>query len=126
MEKGRQRLQGQTLIEIIVALALVALTVPAIFAALSGVIRGVDNLTDHQVRLELARSQLEYIYSQPYREDGDYPLIAVPAGYSIRLETAKIASYKYPDGRKSGEVQRITVVVSGRHGGSELEGVRFK
>jgi len=122
----KKDLQGQTLIELIVALALVALTVPAVFTAFSGVIRGAHRLADHQTRLELARSELEYLGSQPYREDGNYRLISVPQGYSIRLEVFKTREYKCPDGKICGEVQRVKVIVGGRHGSSELEGVKFK
>ncbi len=117
--------RGQTLIEVIVALALLAMTVPAIFTSLSGVIRGVDKLADQRARLDLARSQLEYLLSQPYHEDGKYALISLPEGYSLELKVSPVERYRFLSGGSAGGVQKVVVKVSGRHGDTELEAIKI-
>ncbi len=120
--------KGQTLIEVIIALAFVAIAVPVIFTTISTTVRSTDHLSDHSIRLELAQSQMESIKSQRYQESAkEYDIISVPDGYEIALETSSITRYEYPeDVTAPATVQRITVTVTGRHGETELEGFKTK
>lgn len=125
-EAKRQRMKGQSLIEVIIALALVAMAVPAVFTAISAMSKSTVCLSDHSVRLELTQSQLEYIQAQEYQHDAqDYRLIEFPQGYTVALKSSIVATYKYPDGKKApGEVQQISITVTGRHGTTELQGYK--
>ncbi|MFP3975373.1 MAG: type IV pilus modification PilV family protein [Chloroflexota bacterium] len=120
--------KGQTLIEVIIALAFVAITVPVIFTTISTTVSSTDHLRDHSIRLELAQSQMESIKSQQYQESADeYDLISLPGGYEIELETSTRAHYEFSEEANTpAMVQQITVRVTGRHGETELEGFKVR
>lgn len=121
------RARGQSLLEVIIALALVGIAIPAVLTAFSTMLKSTAHLTDHAQRLELAQSQMEYIQAQEYMASAqDYFLINAPDGYSIEITSSVISSYRYPDGRQApGGVQQIDITVTGHYGATELEGYKI-
>lgn len=108
--------KGLTILEIVVALAVIGIVVPLVLGGLSAVTQSTDRVYDRSVLFELAQSQLEAIESQPYSVNAsDYTLISSPAGYSIQVTTSPGAIYTYaaPKSTPTEEtVQLITVTVN--------------
>lgn len=79
---------GVTLIETLVALAILGITVIVILNSAAAALKGAM-LTQERVTVEsLAKCQLEYIKAQPYSATGENYMMSVPAklqeqGYSI-------------------------------------------
>lgn len=121
------RARGQSLIEVIIALALVGMAIPAVFTAFSTMIKSADRLADHAQRLELAQSQLEYIQAQDYTTDSQgYFLIDAPERFSIEVASSVISSYRHPNGKQApGGVQQIDVTVTGHYGATNLQGYKI-
>ncbi|MDP2919574.1 MAG: type II secretion system protein [Dehalococcoidia bacterium] len=109
--------RGMTLLEIVVALALMGLVIPLVLGGLSAITTNTDHVYDRSVMLELAQTQLEYIESQPYSESAaGYTLVITPSGYTIQVQTATAVTYTYaaPKSTPTQEtVQLIMVTVSG-------------
>ncbi|MBT9162634.1 MAG: hypothetical protein DDT27_01193 [Dehalococcoidia bacterium] len=119
--------KGQTLIEVLIAVALIAIIMPAIFTALSAALGSADRVRDRSLVLELVQSQMESIQGQEYRSDGNYRLVSTPPGYAIAVKATPAASYQYPDGSPTEEtIQQITITVTGRHSSLTLEGYKVK
>ena len=122
---GKQK--GQTLIEVVIALALIAIIMPATFTALSAAITSADRVRDRSLMLELIQAQMESIQGQEFCPDGDYDRISLPAGYVMEVEVAPAARYLYPDGTPAEVIiQRITITLTGRHRSLEMEGYKVK
>lgn len=95
--------KGMTLIEVLVAFALLGLIGTAIFLGLSAGILGTAEVDKRTIASELTRSQMEYIQYQPYIEPPVYSLISpIPEGYSISVE-AIVLTPKF--------LQKIKVIV---------------
>ncbi|MCD5413048.1 prepilin-type N-terminal cleavage/methylation domain-containing protein [Dehalococcoidia bacterium] len=121
------RQKGQTLIEIMVALALAAIIMPAIFTAVSLTLTSADRIRDRSVMMELAQSQMESIQGQEFRPHGDYHIIALPEGYAMEIKVRPAASFFYPDGSPAAEIiQRVTITLSSRQSSFTLEGYKVK
>ncbi|HAZ31944.1 MAG TPA: hypothetical protein DCY61_04535 [Dehalococcoidia bacterium] len=119
--------KGQTLIEVVITLALIAIIIPTMFSALSAAITSADRVRDRSVVLELAQSQMESIQGQEFRPGGGYDLISHPAGYAVRVEIIPAADYYYPDGAPAEKIiQRVIITVTGHHGSLQLEGYKVK
>lgn len=96
--------KGMTLIEMVIAFALLGLIGTAIFLGLSAGILGTAKVDERTIAGELARSQMEYIQFQPYIEPPAYSFISpIPNGYSISIE-AIVLTPKF--------LQSIKVIVS--------------
>ena len=121
-------MKGQVLLEVLIALALVAIAIPPLFAALSSSITSADHLRDHSIRLEISQSQLEFIQGQKYLPKGEsYHLITVPPKYTLKVESSDQETYNYPDGTQApGKLRKFAVSVKGRYGTSRLEGLYLK
>lgn len=88
--------RGLTILEVIVALAVVSIIVPLLLGGLSFVTKSTDRVYDRSVLFEIAQSQLEAIESQPYSEDASgYTLIPTPEGYSIHVTASPPVIYTY-------------------------------
>ncbi|MBT9165606.1 MAG: hypothetical protein DDT25_00260 [Chloroflexi bacterium] len=121
---GKQK--GQTLIEVVVALALIALIIPATFTALSAAITSADRVRDRSVMLELIQAQMESIQGQEFRPGGDYDVISLPVGFAIEVEVVPVPLF-YPDGTPAEVIiQRITITLTGRHRSLEMEGYKVR
>ncbi|MBI2860810.1 MAG: type II secretion system protein [Chloroflexi bacterium] len=111
---------GYTILEVIVALAVVGLALPLVLGGLSMAIKTTDRIYDRSVLFELAQSQLESIEGQSYSVNASgYSLITPPSGYSIQVSTAPAVTYTYasPLSTTTEEtVQLVTVDVTGVRG----------
>lgn len=109
---------GFSLIEQVIALALVAIVVSAVMQALSTTVRGVAAADTRVTMLNLARSQLESVKQQPYQDlPATYTIIKpVPKEYTISVTASAVKTYAYPEPEPKAtlpdELQLITVEVS--------------
>lgn len=97
--------RGLTLVEVIVALAILGLISVAFLSGLSGASRGVSIADEQETAKNLAESQMEYVKDQAYA--ASYAPASIPSeytGYSASISISAIAS-------KDGNIQKITVIV---------------
>jgi prepilin-type N-terminal cleavage/methylation domain-containing protein len=114
--------KGFTLIETLIALAIVGLVAAVIMGGLT--MSGKATLiTDEQsTGLSLARSQIEYIKDQPYDDATDPPQYLllpdtdIPEGYSISVIATRLDTHG--DGNDDDGIQLLEVTVS--HGSKTL------
>lgn len=121
---------GQSLVEELVAVAIVALGLMILLAALSTGSVGVRTATDRVTAQNLARSQLELIKDAAYSPNpmvSPYPTVAPVQGYAV---TVGIEYWIAPSGPFTSTVrddglQKLTVSVSGSEGTLlQLEGYK--
>jgi Tfp pilus assembly protein PilV len=111
--------EGVGLVEVLVAVAIIGMTVVVLLAALSTGSIGVATTDEQVTAANLARSQLEYTRSQTYLQaPAAYATVPPPAGYAVSAEAASI-----PDADTS--IQKITVAVT-RNGETLLTVEDFK
>jgi prepilin-type N-terminal cleavage/methylation domain-containing protein len=105
--------RGMSLIEVLIALAILAI---AGIAFLSGLIMTSQGVMVSQNRLgleSLAKSQMEYIKSQPYSDNLSAPyseLADIPDGYSINILSQILNQDDDPEDDDG--IQQVTVTVS--------------
>jgi Tfp pilus assembly protein PilV len=99
---GSQR--GISLVETLVAVAILGTAVVAFVAALStGAIS--TNVHGQEVTAQrLAQNQVESIKNQVFNTSGTYTLVAVPSGYTINLAKSAVPG-------ANTDIQKITVTV---------------
>lgn len=106
MKKLVRSEKGFTLIEVLVALALVGLIAVAFLVGISTASKAVLVADQQTTARSLASSQMEYVKGELYDNDGFYeaaiPQEYVDAGYSAMIDAVEI-----DDG-----IQKITVTVS--------------
>ena len=121
---------GQSLVEELVALAIVSLGLVIVIAALSTGSMGVGTANDRVTAENLGRSQLELIKDAAYSPDptvGPYPTVSPVQGYTV---TVGIEYWIAPSGPFTSTVrddglQKLTVSVSGSEGAlMQLEGYK--
>ena len=103
LDGSRRHETGFTLIEIVIAVALLGLVATALLAALATGMRLSVNIEDQTVSASLVTSQLEDTLSQGYVEPADYPTVSVPEGFSLSFDNFVL---------KPTLLERITVAVS--------------
>jgi type II secretory pathway pseudopilin PulG len=110
---------GAGLVEVLVAVAILGVTLVVFLAAMSTGSLGVAT-TEEQVTAEnLARSQLEYTKSDTYlAAPASYPTVTPPTGYAVSADATSIAE-------GDSVVQKITVTVT-RNGETLLTVEGFK
>ena len=96
--------RGAGLVEVLVAMAIMAIVVTIFLSALVTGGLGVRVVHERVTAENLARSQLEYVKNQDYITTTDYSLISVPPSYSAY--TITVQSPEISDG-----LQLITVTV---------------
>ena len=103
--------RGESLVEILVALAIIAIVITAFLAALSTGTFGVGVVRKRVTAENLARAQLEYVKDyEPYKEvtqttPGAYPTVtSIVSGYAITVTASPITTTNY-------NIQLITVTV---------------
>lgn len=117
---------GFTLIETIVAVAIVGSAVIAIVAVIGSSARSSARGRESVTLLQLARAQVEAIQQSPYQSTPTaYPTISpIPEGFTVSFtSTDPGTSYTYPTQAPTvvtGSVQQITVTASGDYGSLDL------
>lgn len=98
--------EGVGLVEVLVAVAILGVTLVALLAAISTGSLGVATTEERVTAESLARSQIEYTKSEAYlAAPASYPTVTPPAGYAVSADATSI-----PGG--DGSIQMITVTVT--------------
>lgn len=122
--------RGTTLLEAVIALALVAYVGMAVLIGLSSVAVNADHAYDRSILFELAQNQFEDVQQQAFQTSpASYSLISVPAGYSISVTTTPAVTYTYPPPSSTNTVetvQNVTVNVTGVRGNFTLTGYKVR
>jgi Tfp pilus assembly protein PilV len=115
--------EGVGLVEVLVAVAILGMTVVALLAALSTGSIGVATKDEQVTAANLARSQLEYTRSQPYADL--YETVTPPAGYAVSVQADSVPEATSVPGADPSTIQKITVTVT-RNGETLLTVDDFK
>lgn len=122
--------KGLSLIEVLIGLSILGVVIIALLAGLITAVLGVGQVDQRTMALNLARSQIEYVKSEPYEDPAntieelralytiisDIPDSDIPEGYSITGIVSKI---------EAGVLQQIAVTVTYGDGKSvQLDGYR--
>ncbi|MBU2008712.1 MAG: type II secretion system GspH family protein [Chloroflexi bacterium] len=121
--------RGYILLEVLIGLALAAVTVPALLGGVSVGVTAADRAQDRASMYRLAQGQLEDVLRQPYDPlPAAYTQVpGIPAGYTIQITATVPVSYQYPGGSAAPEtVQLITIRVDGPFGNMELQGYKVR
>ena len=110
--------KGISLLEQIVAVALIGIVVPPMALLLSGLTRGAATSDAEIAMLVIARGQIESVKQDPYQDlPASYdPISPLPAGYTLTTTASAVKTYTYPvpssTSTLSDELQLITVEVA--------------
>ena len=88
----RREPNGSSLIEIAVALVLLAVILVPLLGGVALLVRGSSKTNQDTEALNLARSQIESIKNLPFSEATPYPTIVPPEGYAVTLNQTPITS----------------------------------
>ena len=122
--------RGMTLIEVVVALGILAAVAVIFLVGMSTSSRAVMVSQDHVTADSLAKSEMEYVKSLPYDDTGVPliyaidPTITIPQGYNISVTAERLD----PDGdgfADDDNLQQITVTIT-RDGVAILTVVGYK
>jgi prepilin-type N-terminal cleavage/methylation domain-containing protein len=109
--------RGMTLVEVLIALGIMTAVAVVFLAALSTSSKGVI-LNQKQIAAEgLAKSQMEYVKSQPYDSThnppvyGVDPSLTIPQGYNILPSAVRLLPQIVHPGNDEG-LQKITVTIT--------------
>ncbi len=106
---GRVRQRGALLLETMAAIFVLGLVGTALLTALSTVMGSTDTIVGEADLDNLARNQMEYMYSLPYQPPPSaYPTLAVPAGYVITCQASVLEV-----GNSAIENVLVTITVNG-------------
>jgi type II secretion system protein I len=99
--------KGFTLIEVLVAVAIIGIGGVAFFSGFNTVSKGTFIIDERETAKNLAESQMEYVKTQPYSASYNPSSILSNEyiGYSANISVAAIAS-------RDGNIQKITVTVT--------------
>ena len=83
--------KGFTLVEVIVAVALLATIGVGLITALGGATKVLLRADTHETARDLSEAQIEYVQNQTYQVTApDYAEISVPAGWAINTSATQI------------------------------------
>ena len=110
--------EGQSLVEVLVAIAITGLCLVIVIAGLSTGSMGVRTAGDRVTAENLARSQLELIKDAVYSPDptaSPYPTVSPMPGYSVAvgIEYWIAPSGPFTSAVRNDGLQKVTVSVSG-------------
>jgi type II secretory pathway pseudopilin PulG len=116
--KERNGETGGSLIETLIALAIIGVVAAAFLSGLTTASKATAISDERSTAESLARSQLEYVKTQDYINyanpaHGDYELITHPAGYSVEITVVPIdadTGQPLPTGEDEG-LQKIMVTI---------------
>jgi len=123
---------GQSLVEELVAIAIVSLGLVIVMAAFSTGTMGVSTTNDRVTAENLGRSQLELIKDAAYSPDPtvtSYPTVSPVQGYAtaVGIEYWIAPSGPFTSTVRDDGLQKVTVSVSGSKGALlQLEGYKVK
>ena len=113
--------KGFTLIEVMIAIALLGIIAVAFLGALATASRALVIADERTTAESVARSQMEYVKNQNYDAINDPPqyslLSSIPDGYTIVVTAERLDPVGDGTGNDDG-IQKITVTVS--HNGKEV------
>lgn len=123
-KKLKQRLKGFTLIEVIVAVAILSIIGSGLLGGLILASRTLLSADTRETARDLAQAQMESIQKQEY--DTSLPLnysqiTALPTGYSVSIMPERIDEDGNPSSDDIG-IQKITITVQDGTGDFSLEG----
>jgi len=106
--------KGFTLIEVIIAMALVGIVAVAILSGLSTGSRAIFVADERATAESLARSQMEFVKNQPYDATNNPPVYAllpnIPENYQISVTAVRLDPQNHGSGNDYG-IQKITVTI---------------
>jgi type II secretion system protein I len=110
MKLKRRNQMGFSLIEVLIAMALIGTAGIAIIVALGTASKGANTAAERETAKNIAEMQLEYIMGQPYADSypakmADYPGYSVVTGQDGRIAAQAITS------RTDGNIQKIPITV---------------
>ncbi|MHB1296729.1 MAG: PulJ/GspJ family protein [Anaerolineae bacterium] len=118
----RSRESGSTLLENLLAIAIVSLCMTFILASLSASGRGTALIHERTVAENLARQQMELLKAAPFSESGDYSgaMVATPEDYAITWAVSHWNGSAFQEAPSTAGLQTITVTVSLARSGQAL------
>ena len=112
------RQRGSSLLEVLVALAILGTIAVVFLSTISSGLLGAAKIDERAVAENLARNQIEDIRRQPYSYDNLYPVtLSLPPGYTVIVDVADLSPVEYPS-----SLQKVAVsVCRGERGVLKLE-----
>ncbi len=103
--------QGFTLIETMVAMAIMGTFVAALLACLVTVTMATPITDERNTAHYLAEKQMEYIHALPYPVTATLPETDIPAGYVIGIDVTQPLSPEDAELSYDDNLQKITVTI---------------
>jgi prepilin-type N-terminal cleavage/methylation domain-containing protein len=113
MARFHQGQKGVSLIETLIAIALLGIVGGTLLAGMGGVYKATPIASEQDIGKSLAQSQMEYVLQQPY-DMQHYDPAPIPASYgdySAEIETDA-------DSSRASQIEKITVTIY--HGDKEV------
>jgi len=127
--------KGQTLIEVIMAMAILGIVVSGLLTAMHITYKTTDDVNDRTIAESLARGQLEYIKTCAYDDvhnppeyglDPDIDLSATPYNNNFQVDVTAVRLDPSQNGTEDDEgIQEVTVTVRA-HGEAIFTVVEYK
>jgi len=102
--------RGDTLIENLVAIVLLSIIVVAVFMAIGTAIRSFGVLNTYEASKDIAASEMDYIYSQPYAQN--YTIFNPSSGPTGTVITVPAGGWLYADTSFSVTIGSIPVLTN--------------